>query len=130
MRQPVQGRVVPLTEVPDATFADAIMGPGLAIEPTGDTVIAPADATVGATFDSSHAIALVLGDGTELLIHVGIDTVAMKGDGFETLVEKGQTVTEGTPLLRFDRAKIAAAGHPAITPVVVLNNAKATIEFR
>ncbi|MBD7958153.1 PTS transporter subunit EIIC [Microbacterium sp. Sa4CUA7] len=130
LRQPVPGRVVPLSEVPDATFADAIMGPGLAIEPTGDTVIAPAAATVGATFDTGHAIALVLADGTELLIHVGIDTVAMKGDGFETLVHKGQSVREGTPLLRFDRAKIAAAGHPTITPVVVLNNARATVEFR
>jgi PTS system N-acetylglucosamine-specific IIC component len=95
------------------------MGPGLAIEPTGDTVVAPADGTIGATFDSSHAVALVLSDGTELLIHVGIDTVEMKGDGFQTLVEKGQKVTAGTPLLRFDLAKIRAAGHPAVTPVIV-----------
>ncbi|MCR2813853.1 N-acetylglucosamine-specific PTS transporter subunit IIBC [Microbacterium sp. zg.Y1090] len=130
LRQPVAGRVVPLSEVPDPTFADGIMGPGIAVEPTGDTVIAPAAATVGATFDTGHAIALVLADGTELLIHVGIDTVAMKGDGFETLAMKGQSVSEGTPLLRFDRAKIAAAGHPAITAIVVLNNANATVELR
>lgn len=130
LRQPLSGRVVPLSEVPDATFAEGLMGPGLAIEPDGDTVFAPADATVGATFETEHAIALVLGDGTELLIHVGIDTVTMKGDGFDTLVPKGTSVTEGTPLLRFDRAKIAAAGHPAITAVVVLNNANATIRFR
>ncbi|MCR2802111.1 N-acetylglucosamine-specific PTS transporter subunit IIBC [Microbacterium sp. zg-Y818] len=130
LRQPVAGRVVPLSEVPDPTFADGLMGPGVAVEPTGDTVIAPAAATVGATFDTGHAIALVLGDGTELLIHVGIDTVSMKGDGFETLVEKGQRVSEGTPLLRFDRAKIAAAGHPTITAIVVLNNAGATVELR
>ncbi|WP_306824020.1 N-acetylglucosamine-specific PTS transporter subunit IIBC [Microbacterium jiangjiandongii] len=130
LRQPVAGRVVPLSDVPDPTFADGLMGPGVAVEPTGDTVIAPAAATVGATFDTGHAIALVLGDGTELLIHVGIDTVAMKGDGFQTLVEKGQRVSEGTPLLRFDRAKIAAAGHPAITAIVVLNNADATVELR
>lgn len=129
LRQPLQGRVVPLAEVPDPTFGQGIMGPGLAIEPTGDTVIAPADGTIGATFDSSHAVALVLGDGTELLIHVGIDTVEMKGDGFQTLVEKGQKVTPGTPLLRFDLAKIRAAGHPAITPVIVLNNENARIDF-
>ena len=129
MRQPVEGRIVPLSDVPDPTFGQGIMGPGLAIEPAGDTVVAPADATVGATFESSHAMALVLSDGTELLIHVGIDTVGMKGDGFETLVEKGQAVREGTPLLRFDLAKIRAAGHPAITPVIVLNNENATIEF-
>ncbi|NLP85507.1 PTS transporter subunit EIIC [Microbacterium sp. CFH 90308] len=129
LRQPLQGRVVPLAEVPDPTFGQGIMGPGLAIEPTGDTVVAPADGTIGGTFDSSHAVALVLSDGTELLIHVGIDTVEMKGDGFQTLVEKGQKVTAGTPLLRFDLAKIRAAGHPAVTPVIVLNNENARIDF-
>lgn len=129
LRQPLEGRVVPLSEVPDPTFAQGIMGPGVAIEPTGDTVVAPADGTIGATFDSSHAVALVLGDGTELLIHVGIDTVGMKGDGFQTLVEKGQKVTAGTPLLRFDLTKIQAAGHPSITPVIVLNNENAAVSF-
>jgi PTS system N-acetylglucosamine-specific IIC component len=129
LRQPLAGRVVPLSEVPDPTFAEGIMGPGLAIDPSGDTVIAPADGTIGATFDSSHAVALVLEDGTELLIHVGIDTVDMKGDGFQTLVEKGQKVTAGTPLLRFDLAKIRAAGHPSITPVIVLNNENAAVTF-
>ena len=84
---------------------------------------------MGAIFETSHAIALVLDDGTELLIHVGIDTVEMKGDGFRTLVEKGDRVTAGTPLLEFDLQKIAAAGHPAITPVIVLNNENAQIEF-
>lgn len=129
LRQPLAGTVVPLSEVPDPTFAQGIMGPGLAIQPSGDTVVAPADGIVGATFESSHAIALELDDGTELLIHVGIDTVQMKGEGFETLVEKGARVTAGTPLLRFDRAKIAAAGYSAITPVIVLNDENATIEF-
>jgi PTS system N-acetylglucosamine-specific IIC component len=122
--------VVPLSTVPDPTFAEQIMGPGLAIEPTGSIVVAPADGTIGATFETSHAIALVLDDGTELLIHVGIDTVEMKGDGFRTLVEKGARVTAGTPLLEFDLQKIAAAGHPAITPVIVLNNEDAQIEFK
>ena len=130
LRQPLTGDVVPLSDVPDATFAEGIMGPGLAVMPTGDTVIAPADATVTATFDSSHAVGLTLADGTELLIHVGIDTVEMKGDGFETLVEKGSHVKEGAPLLRFDLAKIRAAGYSPVTPVIVLNNENATIEFR
>ncbi len=129
MRQPVAGTVVPLSQVPDATFAQGIMGPGIAIEPSGNTVVAPADGTVEATFDSSHAVALKLDDGTELLIHVGIDTVEMKGDGFQTLVEKGKWVAQGTELLRFDLAKIKAAGHPSITPVIVLNNENATVEF-
>jgi len=130
LRQPLKGTVVPLSAVPDPTFAEQMMGPGLAIEPTGNTVVAPADGTVGATFETSHAIALVLDDGTELLIHVGIDTVQMKGDGFRTLVAKDARVTAGTPLLEFDLQKIAAAGHPAITPVIVLNNEDAQIEFK
>jgi PTS system N-acetylglucosamine-specific IIC component len=129
LRQPVAGKVVPLSEVPDATFAEGIMGPGLAIVPSGDTVVAPADATVGATFDASHAVALVLEDGTELLIHVGIDTVHMAGEGFETLVAKGDTVHAGQPLLRFDLEKIEAAGHPTITPVIILNNEDGRIEL-
>ncbi len=129
LRQPVAGTVVPLSSVPDPTFADGIMGPGLAIEPSGDTVVAPADGTVGHVFDTGHAVAIVLADGAEVLVHVGIDTVEMKGDGFTTLVETGQSVTAGTPLLRFDLEKIRAAGHPAITPVVVLNNEGASVEF-
>ncbi len=129
LRQPVEGKVVPLSSVPDPTFAEQIMGPGVAIEPTGSTIVAPADCTVGAIFETSHAIALVLDDGTELLIHVGIDTVQMKGDGFRTLVQKGDRVTAGTRLVEFDLQKITAAGHPAITPVIVLNNENAQIEF-
>ncbi|PSL36450.1 PTS system N-acetylglucosamine-specific IIA component (Glc family) /PTS system N-acetylglucosamine-specific IIB component (Glc family) /PTS system N-acetylglucosamine-specific IIC component (Glc family) [Labedella gwakjiensis] len=129
LRQPVDGTIAPLSSVPDPTFADGIMGPGLAIEPTGDTVIAPADGTIGHVFDTGHAVAVVLDDGTEILVHVGIDTVHMKGDGFTTLVETGQRVVAGTPLLRFDLDKIRAAGHASVTPVIVLNNEHATIEF-
>ncbi|GAA4064891.1 hypothetical protein GCM10023065_15580 [Microbacterium laevaniformans] len=105
------------------------MGPGLAIDPTGDTIVAPAGGTIASVFPTGHAIGLALADGTELLIHVGIDTVDMTGDGFETLVTAGDTVEAGTPLLRFDAEKIRRAGHPAITPVIVLNNEDATIEF-
>jgi PTS system N-acetylglucosamine-specific IIC component len=129
LRQPIEGTVVSLDTVPDPTFADRIMGPGLAIEPTDGTVVAPADGTIGHVFDTGHAVALVLEDGTELLIHVGIDTVQMKGDGFTTLVETGQRVTAGTPLLRVDLDRVRAAGHSTVTPVVVLNNEQATIEF-
>jgi len=129
LRQPVAGRVLALSEVPDAMFTQGTMGPGLAIDPTGDTIVAPAGGTIASVFPTGHAIGLALADGTELLIHVGIDTVDMKGDGFETLVTAGDTVEAGTPLLRFDAEKIRRAGHPAITPVIVLNNEDATIEF-
>lgn len=129
LRQPVAGEVVALETVPDPTFAGKVMGPGVAIEPTGDTVVAPADATVAMVFKTGHAVALKLDDGTELLIHVGLDTVDMGGDGFETLVTKGEHVLAGTPLLRFDAAKIRAAGHPTVTPVIVMNNKAAEIVF-
>ncbi len=130
LRQPLEGRVIAIDEVPDPTFASGIMGPGIAIEPTGDLVVAPADATVSMAFRTGHAVALTLDEGgTELLIHIGLDTVTMDGDGFEVLVSQGDKVTAGTPLVRFDAAKIAAAGHPSVTPIVVLNNKDAVIEF-
>lgn len=129
LRQPVEGTVVALADVPDAMFAQGTMGPGLAIDPAGDTVVAPAAGTVASVFPTGHAIGLALDDGTELLIHIGIDTVGMKGDGFETLVKTGDHVEAGTPLIRFDPAKIRAAGLSPITPVIVLNDENATVAF-
>ncbi|WP_221584334.1 N-acetylglucosamine-specific PTS transporter subunit IIBC [Microbacterium sp. G2-8] len=130
LAQPIAGEVKPLSVVPDPTFAEQIMGPGLAIEPTGDTVTSPAPGRVGHVFDTGHAVAIVLDDETEVLVHVGLDTVKMAGDGFETLVKTGDIVDTGTPLLRVDLEKIRQAGHPTITPVVVLNDENATVEFR
>jgi len=129
LRQPVEGRVLALSEVPDAMFAEGTMGPGVAIDPTGDTVVAPAAGTVASVFPTGHAIGLALDDGTELLIHIGIDTVGLKGDGFETLVKAGDRVSAGTALVRFDAGKIRAAGLSTVTPVIVLNNEHATISF-
>ncbi|ALJ20533.1 N-acetylglucosamine-specific PTS transporter subunit IIBC [Microbacterium sp. No. 7] len=129
LRQPVEGAVVALADVPDPMFASGTMGPGVAIDPSGDTVVAPADGTVASVFPTAHAIGLRLDDGTELLIHVGIDTVGLKGTGFETLVAAGDEVAAGTPLLRFDAAAIRAAGLSAVTPVIVLNDESATVVF-
>lgn len=129
LRQPVAGTVVALADVPDAMFAQGTMGPGLAIDPAGDTVVAPAAGTVASVFPTGHAIGLALDAGTELLIHIGIDTVGMEGDGFETLVKTGDHVEAGTPLIRFDPAKIRAAGLSPITPVIVLNDENATVAF-
>ncbi len=130
LKQPIPGTVVPLNTVPDKTFADGILGPGVAIQPTDGTVVAPADATVAMVFKTGHAVALILDEGNvELLVHVGLDTVQMNGDGFEKLVDKGAHVTAGTPLLRVDLDKVKAAGHPTVTPVVVTNDKEAVIEF-
>ena len=95
--------------------------------PGADTIVAPADATVAATMPGSwHAIGLLLDDGMELLIHVGIDTVEMGGEGFACLVEQGQRVTAGQPLMTLSAEKIAAAGHPTITAFVVTGEGSAT----
>lgn len=129
LRQPIAGVVHPLSDVPDPTFGEGIMGPGLAIEPADGLVVAPADGVVAHLTKTNHAIAMLLDGGVELLIHVGIDTVEMGGDGFEPLVGPDTPVTVGTPLLRFNLDKIRAAGHATITPVVVLNDEAAVVEF-
>lgn len=100
----------------------------MAIIPESDTLYAPADAEIAALMpDSRHACGLKLENGMEVLLHIGIDTVGMNGDGFEYLVQEGQKVSAGTPLIKFDRAKIKAAGHPDVTVCIISNpgNAKA-----
>lgn len=129
LRQPIAGAVVPLAQVPDPMFSQGTMGPGLAIDPSGDTVVAPADGTVTTVFPTGHAVGMTLDDGTELLIHVGIDTVDLKGRGFQALVQQGEGVHAGHPLLRIDTGVIRGAGYSPITPVIVLNNEHASIEF-
>lgn len=126
---PLSGTVRPITEMPDPVFSGKAMGDGLAIEPVAgaDTVVAPADATVAATMPgSNHAIGLVLDDGMELLVHVGVDTVEMGGDGFACLVEQGQRVSAGQPLMTFSAEKIRAAGHPTAVAFVVTGEGSAT----
>lgn len=129
MRQPLQGTIVPLEDVPDSTFADRLLGGGVAIDPSGNQVVAPAAGVVSQAFPTGHAVALTLDDGAEVLIHVGLDTVKMNGEGFTLHVKNGDRVVAGQPLVDFDRAKIEAAGYKAITPVVILGHADSTIEF-
>jgi len=118
---PLAGKVVPLSEVPDPVFAGGVMGPGAAIEPVGDTVFSPGAGVIAAAQPTGHAFGIVLDGGVELLIHVGIDTVNLKGEGFDVKVKNGDRVELGTPLVTFDRAVIEKAGYPLITPVIVLN---------
>lgn len=120
------GKAIPLEEVGDGVFSEKIMGDGLAILPENDVLYAPADAVVEAVMpDSKHACGLKMENGMEVLLHIGIDTVTMNGDGFEYLIEKGQRVTAGTPLIRFDRDKIKAAGHPDVTMCIIANEGSA-----
>lgn len=129
MRQPLQGTIVPLEDVPDSTFADRLLGGGVAIDPSGSQVVAPAAGVVSQAFPTGHAVALTLDDGAEVLIHVGLDTVKMNGEGFTVHVKNGDRVAAGQPLVDFDRSAIEAAGYKAITPVVILGHADSRIEF-
>lgn len=127
---PLSGRVIPLTKIPDDVFSQGVLGDGIGIDPTGDTVLAPADGIVTSVMeDSRHACGLELDNGIELLIHVGIDTVSMHGDGFELHVKKGDRVHPGDKLISFDPAKIIAAGHPAITAFLVTEPGNFTVTF-
>ncbi len=122
----LSGKAIPLAEVGDGVFSEGIMGDGMAILPESETLYAPADAEITALMpDSRHACGLKLENEMEVLLHIGIDTVGMNGDGFEYLVEEGQKVRAGTPLIRFDRAKIQAAGHPDVTVCIITDEGKA-----
>lgn len=118
---PISGKVVSITEVPDPVFAEKMTGDGIAIIPDGDFVVAPCDATVTFVFGTKHAVGLTTKDGLELLIHVGLDTVKLGGEGFEALVSVDQVVKAGTPLLKFDRDFITEKGYPLISPFIITN---------
>lgn len=122
----LDGTVIPLEEVPDEVFSQKIMGDGIAIEPSGSVVYAPADGEITVVMEETgHACGMKLKNGIELLIHVGVDTVSMGGDGFELLVKEGDIVKCGTPLIKFDKEKIKAAGHPCTTMMIVTEEGKA-----
>ena len=120
VKAPLSGKILPIEEVPDEVFSQGILGEGVGIDPTSNTVVAPADAVVSTVMEESrHAVSLRLDNGAELLNHVGMDTVEMKGDGFVYHIREGQRVHTGDPLITFDPEKIKAAGHPIITAFVV-----------
>ncbi|MEE1114321.1 MAG: glucose PTS transporter subunit IIA [Eubacterium sp.] len=119
--KPLNGEVIPYTKIADPTFASGALGQGVGIEPDGDIVYAPMDGEITTVAGTKHAVGISGAGDMELLIHVGIDTVAMDGDGFETYVQEGDMVKVGQPLLKFNREKIKAAGHPE-TVVVLLTN--------
>ena len=121
---PLTGEAVALSEVNDLTFAEEIMGPGMAIIPTEGKVVSPVNGTVAMIFETKHAIALVDDNGTELLIHVGLDTVKLGGKYFTAHVKAGDKVKVGSPLVDFDLNGIKGEGYDIITPVIVTNSAE------
>lgn len=118
---PVEGAIRELKESSDAVFADGIMGQGLLIIPSVGKVYAPADGIVSAFFPTGHALAITTESGAEILIHVGMDTVKLEGDGFSPKVRQNEKVTKGDLLLEFDIDKIKAAGYSTETPIVITN---------
>ena len=119
MKAFLSGRTVEISKVPDPVFASETLGEGIAIEPTDNVVVAPADATISAVMEGSwHAVGFMLANGVDVLIHVGLDTVSMSGDGFQCHVKLGDKVKAGDKLITFDPAKVKAAGHPCITMMV------------
>ena len=125
------GKVIPLKEVNDGVFSEGVMGDGLAIVPENETLYSPVDAEVSVLMEGSrHACGLTMAKGMEVLLHIGIDTVDMNGDGFEYLVTQGQKVKAGDALVRFSREKIKAAGHPDVTVCIITEEGNAkNIQF-
>ena len=119
---PVQGKAVAISEVSDPTFGQEILGKGFAIVPSVGRVVAPIDGTVEMVFDTKHAISMSSDSGIQILIHVGLDTVSLKGEPFKAYVEAGQTVKKGDLMLEFDIEAIKAAGLETITPIIICNS--------
>ena len=118
---PMAGKAVSITEVPDPTFAEGMLGNGIAIEPVDGKVYAPCDATVDMMFTTGHAVSLVADCGAEILIHVGLETVGLEGKPFTIHVANGDKVTKGQLLIEADLEAIKAAGLPIVTPMLICN---------
>ena len=118
---PLKGKAIAMADVPDETFASDVLGQGAAVEPTEGKVVAPADGEVSTLFDTHHAIGLTLDNGMEMLIHIGINTVELGGEGYRAHVAEGDRITRGQTLITFDKALIESKGYPTVTPVIITN---------
>lgn len=119
---PIEGEVISLEAIDDGVFSAEVLGKGCGIKPAEEKVYAPANGKITTVAETKHAVGLMTDDGIEVLIHVGMDTVDMNGDGFEVLVKPDQKVKCGQPLIKFSMDKIKAAGHPTTTAFVVTNS--------
>ena len=119
---PINGKILPIEEVPDAVFAEKMVGDGIAIEPNGgDQILAPIDGKIEKIFDTNHAFSIITDSGIELFVHFGIDTVQLDGKGFERLVEEGKTVKRGTPIIKYDYEFLKANTKSITTPIIISN---------
>jgi len=127
LQAPVDGIVVAIADVPDPVFSQETLGPGIAIEPLGNTLRAPAAGKVIQCASTSHAVTLQLAPGVEILLHLGIDTVGLNGEGLQLLVHAGDQVAAGTPLIRFDVDKVAQGATSLVTPLISIGQKKITV---
>ena len=118
---PLTGEIVAMEDVPDAVFADKIVGDGIAIRPTGNKMVAPCDGKIGKIFETNHAFSLETDTGIELFVHFGIDTVELKGAGFTRIAEENQKVKMGDTIIEFDLEFLKANAKSILTPVVISN---------
>ncbi len=118
---PLKGTAVAMADVPDETFASDVLGKGAAVDPTEGKVVAPADGEVSMMFDTHHAVGLTLDNGMEMLIHIGINTVELNGEGYTAHIADGERFTRGQTLITFDKALIESKGYKTITPVIITN---------
>ena len=120
---PLNGAILERQEIPDPTFSDEVLGPTLCFKPEGDdqTIYAPCDGVISQIFKTAHAVTITSKDKVEILIHVGINTVDLKGEGFEALVKDDEEVKAGQPLIKFDQEIIAQAGLSNLVPMVICN---------
>ncbi len=121
MGAPVKGKAVPISQVSDPTFGEEILGKGVAIQPEDGKIYAPADGTIEMLFDTKHAVSMTTTEGVELLVHIGLDTVALKGEHFTAHKGNGDAVKKGDLLISIDLEAVKAAGYDVITPMVVCN---------
>lgn len=125
---PINGEIIPLDQVPDPVFSQKMLGEGIAIMPKQGSIHAPIEGTVILVSDTKHAIGLRSSDGTEILIHIGLETVSLKGKGFTVLVKAGDTVSVGQSLIEVDWEYIREHAKSIITPIVITNSAERTVK--
>jgi glucose-specific phosphotransferase system IIA component len=118
---PIDGKILDISEVPDQVFAQKMAGDGVAIDTTGDIVVAPADGNLSMIFKTNHAFGITLSNGAEILVHIGLDTVALEGAGFERIAQEGQDVKAGDVIIKLNRDEIISKGYSLLTPVLITN---------
>jgi len=124
IKAPISGKCISIEDVLDEVFSTKMLGDGIAIDATGDTVYAPADGMITTIVNSKHAFGIELDNGLEMLIHIGLETVKLNGEGFSVLVNVNEKVKQGAPLIKIDRDFIQSKGMTLVTPVVILNTDK------